>query len=133
MVGLIPSHEEKALFDKLIGYYKKLYEGTEFGKDEKKLTREEIGEVLYTYPGEEVEATTDEKIRAIDRALEYGYDTPAILLKKGDSYILLDGHRRLRVAWKEGLSWKAFIIVPSKEITFGIEKMVQGKIKELFK
>jgi hypothetical protein len=133
MIGLIPPHEEKALFERLIEYYRKLYEGVRFGKDEKTLTREEIGNVLYTYPGEEVDATTDEKMRAIDRALEYGYDTPVVLLEKGNKYILLDGHRRLRVAWKEGLSWKALIIVPSKDVKFGIEKMVLGRIKDLFK
>lgn len=132
MVELIASHEEYELFEQLQKSYEKIYEGVKFGKEEKVLSREDIGEIYYTYPGEEGEATFQEKVRAVDKALKYGYNTPVILLRKKDKLILVDGHRRLNVAWKEGLSWKALILVPDKEITFRIEKFILGKIKDIW-
>jgi hypothetical protein len=134
VVGLVPPDEEDRICAKLIEYYKRLYEqeGVIFRKEEKILAKKDIGEIYYTYPGEEEIATEQEKMRMIAEAIGHGYGTPAIILQKGKKMILLDGHRRLRVAWKQGMSWKAYFIVPSKEIKFGIEKMVLGKIKDLY-
>ena len=132
VIGLIPEEEERMLFDKLIKYYKKLYPGLSFKKKEMKLKPKEIGELYYTYPGEEVQATAKEKVRMIKEALAYNYKTPVILLKKKKKTIILDGHRRMRVAFSQGLSWNALAIIPSKDVEFGIESMIMGKIKALF-
>ncbi len=135
VVGLVPPEEEERIFTKLLEYYRKLYQGEKitFKKAGKKLSRKEIAELYYTYPGEEENATSAEKMRMISEAIGHGYDTPLIALQKKNKLIILDGHRRARVALEQGLNWKALIIVPSKDIEFGIEKMVLGKIKELFK
>lgn len=133
MIGLIAVEEEKKLLEKLVAYYKKLYPGVEFETQEKKLTHAEIGEIYYTYAGEEVEATAQEKIRAISSAITHGYSTPAILLQSNSRLIVLDGHRRLRVAYAEGIGWSAYIIKSNKQgIEFGIESMIMGKIKDLY-
>ncbi len=133
MIGLIAVEEEKKLLDKLVAYYRKLYPGVEFEVQEKKLARAEIGGIYYTYAGEEVEATAQEKIRAISSAITHGYSTPAILLQSNSKLIVLDGHRRLRVAYAEGMDWPAYIIKPNKQgIEFGIESMIMGKIKDLY-
>ena len=133
VIGLIPEEEERMLFEKLIKYYKKLYPGLSFKKKEMKLTPKDIGELYYTYPGEEVQATTKEKVRMIKEALAYNYKTPVILLKKKKKTMILDGHRRMKVAFSQGLSWNALAIIPSKDVEFGIESMIMGKIKALFK
>jgi hypothetical protein len=132
---LIPRHEEEKLFEKLVKYYENLYPGVKFAKREATLTRKEIGEILYTYPGEESEATFAEKVAAISDAIKYGYDAPVIILRKekAKTDILLDGHRRLKVAWDKGLGWKALIMVPDREMEFGIEKMAIGKIREIWR
>lgn len=133
MIGLIAAEEEKKLLDKLVAYYKKLYPGVEFNVQEKQLTHAEIGEVYYTYAGEEVEVTAQEKIRTISSAITHGYSTPVILLQSNSKLIILDGHRRLRVAYAEGIDWPAYIIKPDKQgIEFGIESMIMGKIKDLY-
>jgi len=132
VIGLIPEDEERRLFEKLIQYYKKLYPGLTFRKKEMRLKPKQIGELHYTYPGEEVEATSKEKIRMIREALAYNYRTPIILLKKKKKTIILDGHRRVRVAFKQGMPWNALVIIPSKDIEFGIESMIMGKVKDLF-
>jgi len=134
MNGLIQPSEERKLFERLIEYYKKLYPGIIFRKEERTLTHKEIGEIFYTYPGEETEATFNEEVRLIEKSLAYGYDTPVIILRKPKEGkdILLDGHRRLKVAWSKKMPWKALIMLPDKETTFGIERMIKGKIKEIF-
>ena len=132
VIGLVPADEQERICEKLIEYYKNIYPGIEFTKEEKELSREEIGELLYTYPGEETEATAVEKIRMISSAVGEGYDTPIVVLKTNGKSILLDGHRRVRVAYSEGLKWKALIIAPNKEVKFGIEEMVMGKVKDLY-
>ena len=81
-VNLISVEEEKALLEKLIAYYEKLFPETTFKRDEVLLSKEDVGEVLYTYQGEEVEATADLKVRRIAEAVNHGYDTPAIILYK---------------------------------------------------
>ncbi len=132
VVGLVPPEEEKRICDKLIEYYEKLYPGIEFSLKEQKMDHDQIGDVYYTYPGEETEATAAEKMKMINSAIGGGYSTPIIVLKKKKGMILLDGHRRARVAFSQGLGWNALVIISSKEVKFGIEDMIMGKIKDLY-
>lgn len=132
VLGLVPPEEEKRIFEKLLDYYKRLYPGIEFGTKEEVLDHDKIGELYYTYPGEEAEATAAEKMRMISSAVGENYATPVIILRKKKMSILLDGHRRVRVAYTEGMSWHALVIEPKKEIEFGIEEMIMGKVKELY-
>ena len=134
MNNLIQPAEERALFEKLVEYYQKLYPGIIFRKAEAILKPEEIGEIIYTYPGEETEATFNEEVKHIEDAMQHKYDTPVIILSKPKSkkIILLDGHRRLKVAFMHKTGWKAFVMIPDKEIEFGIEKLAKGKIKDVF-
>ncbi|MEW6749249.1 MAG: ParB N-terminal domain-containing protein [Candidatus Micrarchaeota archaeon] len=130
--GLVPPKEEEAVFRKMVAYYKQIYTGVGFKRDEKDLDHKELGELLYTYPGEESEATAAEKMARISSAIGEGYDTPIIVLKAGRKMILLDGHRRVRVAYSQGMGWKALLIVPDKKMKFGMEDMVMGKVKDLY-
>ncbi|MFA5412263.1 MAG: hypothetical protein WC350_02875 [Candidatus Micrarchaeia archaeon] len=132
VVGLISPHEERQLFERLVEYYKKLYPKLKFGTKETILEPNELASVLYTYPGEEAEATSGEKMKEIRDAINFGYDTPAILLQRGKDYIVLDGHRRLRVARERRIKWKALVITAPAGSKFGIEKMVMGKVGDLF-
>lgn len=132
VVGLVPPDEEKRIFGKLVSYYEKLYPLVKFSKGEKELTRKDIEELLYTYPGEETEATAAEKMTMINSAIGGGYKTPIIVLKKKKAAILLDGHRRARVAFSSGMGWPALLIIPDKEVKFGIEEMALGRIKDLY-
>jgi len=132
VVGLVPPEEEKRIFQKLVEYYKQLYPGIEFATKEQALSRNDIGELDYTYAGEETEATAAEKMRMISSAISEGYSTPIIVLQKKKKMVLLDGHRRARVAFAQGLGWKALVIIPSKDVKFGIEDMVMGKIRDLY-
>ncbi len=130
---LISPHEEEKLFKKLLAYNKKIYPKAKFNRIEKFLNNKQIGEVYYTYPGEESELTSKEKMAEIRGAMEYGYNTPVILLKKGTKYILLDGHRRLKVAWKKAVKWNALILeISGVREKLGIESMIMGKMKDLF-
>jgi len=131
---LITEEEEKRLFEKLKAYYEKFYR-IPFRSEKAVLTPEEIGELYYTYPGEEEEATFEEKAADIEAALKTGYNAPAIILRKEkqEKGIVIDGHRRLRVAWRKRLPWPALILIPLKEIDFAIEKVITGKVKELRK
>lgn len=132
VVGLVPAEEQERIVKKLVGYYEKLYPGIEFSSKKTEFSHEEIGKILYTYPGEEAEATAAEKMRMISSAVGEGYNTPIVVLKKGNDYVLLDGHRRTRVAYSEGLKWPAIVITPSKDVKFGIEDMVMGTVKDLY-
>ncbi len=132
VVGLVPPEEEKRIYEKLIEYYGKLYPGMSFERKEKDLTKKELGDLLYTYSGEETEATAAEKMRMINSAIGEGYKTPIIVLQTKKKAILLDGHRRVRVAYTQGLGWHALLIIPSKDVKFGIEDMVLGKVKDLY-
>jgi len=132
VVGLVPPEEQERIYQKLVAYYQELYPGISFSKEEKELSREDIGELYYTYPGEENQATAAEKMRMISSAIGEGYKTPLIVLKTKDRMILLDGHRRVRVAYSQGMAWHALLIVPDKEAKFGIEEMVMGKVKDLY-
>lgn len=132
VVGLVPPEEEERLCKKLVDYYRQLYPGMEFTRKEVTLTRQEIGELYYTYPGEETEATAAEKMRMINSAIGEGYSTPMVVLQKKGRRILLDGHRRARVAYSQGMGWKAMLIIPAKDMKFGIEDMILGKVKDLY-
>lgn len=132
VVGLVPPDEEDRIFRKLVEYYKRLYPGVEFRAGEAELSHDELGGLHYTYPGEENEATAAEKMQMINSAIGGGYRTPIIVLRKKKKDILLDGHRRVRVAYAQGLGWKALLIVPAKEMKFGIEAMITGKVKDLY-
>ena len=131
--GLISPLEEEHLFQRLLAYYSKLYPSAKFKREERKLTPRQVGEVYYTYPGEENQATFVEKAEEISKALSLGYTTPIILLKTGNRMLVLDGHRRLRVAWMKKKGWDALIIYTNKKIEFGIERLVEGKIADLWK
>lgn len=132
--GLISAHEEEHLFRKLYEYYKKLYPKAKFRRIERKLTPRQIGQVYYTYPGEEAQVTFAEKETEIAEALPFGYNTSIILLNSGNKMFLLDGHRRVRVAWMNKKGWNALLIyTDNKGIEFGIERMVEGKVADLWK
>ena len=131
--GLMSSHEEEHLFRKLLAYYKKLYPQAKFRREERTLTPRQIGQIYYTYPGEEAQAMFVEKAEAISKAISLGYSAPAIVLQAGNQMFLLDGHRRLRVAWMKKKPWDALIIATDKKgLEFGIERMVEGKIADLW-
>lgn len=132
VVGLVPPEEETRICKKLMEYYEALYPGIKFSMAEEALDRKQLGELYYTFPGEETEATAGEKMRMINSAISEGYSTPLIILRKKKKTILLDGHRRARVAYAQGMGWKAFSIIPSKDVKFGIEDMILGKIKDLY-
>jgi hypothetical protein len=132
VVGLVPQEEEERLCKKLMDYYRQLYPGIEFSRKDAVLTRAEIGELYYTYPGEEAEATAAEKMKMINSAIGEGYSTPLIILQKKGKRILLDGHRRVRVAYSQGMGWKAILIVPARDLKFGIEDMILGRVKDLY-
>jgi hypothetical protein len=134
MVGLITEEEEKNLMEKMLDYYKKLYPGVDFRTEEAELTHDQIGELDYTYAGAESEVTAEEKMRAIAEAIGHGYSTPILVLKRRDKMVLLDGHRRVRVVYPQGISWKAYLIIPGDEdVEFGIEGTIMGKVKDLWK
>lgn len=134
VVGLVPPEEQERLYAKLVDYYQKLYPGVTFRREDRVLKKEQIGEIYYTYAGEETEATAAEKIRMIKSAIGHEYSTPLVVLRKEKEKkdILLDGHRRVRVAFSMGLDWPAIIMIPDKETEFGIESMVMGKVRDLW-
>ena len=132
VLGLVPQEEEKRIFARLLEYYKKLYPAVRFKMAEELLNHKQIGGLYYTYPGEETEATAEEKMRMISSAIGKHYATPVILLKNRKKDIILDGHRRIRVAYREGMTWHALVIVPEKEVDFGIEEMILGKIRDIY-
>jgi len=132
VIGLVPPEEEQRIFGKLLEYYRRLYPGVEFKAGKEELSHKELGAVYYTYAGEENEATAAEKMQMINSAIGEGYRTPIIMLRKKKRSILLDGHRRVRVAFAQGLGWNALVIIPGKEMKFGIEAMIIGKVKDLY-
>lgn len=129
--GLISMHEEMKLFLRILNFYSKLYPNVKFTKEEKIIEPKEIGEIFYTYAGEEIESFAVEKMKWIEDAFPE-YIVPCVLLKKGKRFLLLDGHRRLRFAWKKGISWKALVISANKKMKFGIEDTIMQKIKEMY-
>lgn len=134
VVGLVPPEEQERLYARLVDYYRKLYPGINFRREDRVFKKEQISEIFYTYAGEETEATAGEKIRMIKEAIGHDYSTPIVVLRKEKEKkdILLDGHRRVRVAWSMGLDWPAIIMIPDKDTEFGIESMIMGKVKDLW-
>jgi hypothetical protein len=134
VVGLVPPEEQERLYQKLVEYYRKLYPGINFRREDRVLNKDQIGEIMYTYAGEETEATAFEKIRMIKEAIGHEYSTPIVILRKEKEKkdILLDGHRRVRVARELGMDWPAIIVIPDADTEFGIEAMVMGKVKDLW-
>ncbi len=129
--GLISMHDEMRLFARLMDFYSGLYPKVKFTKKEKTLCPNEIGKIHYTYAGQETEDRAIEKMNEIKNALPK-YSVPIILLKKKKQNILLDGHRRVRLAWKRKMKWNALVIIPNKDIKFGVEDTIIGKIKDIY-
>ncbi len=132
MEKLIQTEEEERLYDTLKSYYSNLYPDVEIKDEELVLSPSEIGELYYTFPGFEEAATFNEKVERIKKAIGHGYNTPIILARKGDKLMILDGHRRAVAAWQLGVKWRALVLVFPQDHKLGIEKLVQGKIEELF-
>jgi len=132
MEKLIQTEEEERLYDTLKSYYSNLYPDVEIKDEELVLSPSEIGELYYTFPGFEEAATFNEKVERIKKAIGHGYNTPIILARKGDKLMILDGHRRAVAAWQLGVKWRALVLVFPQDHELGIEKLVQGKIEELF-
>ncbi len=132
-MALIQPHEEKELFDKIVSYYHSLHPDVKFTTREEMMPPAKIKELYYTLPGLKDVVTFGQKIEEIKRAIGHGYQTPAIILRKRDRDLLLDGHRRIRAAWELGMEWPALVMIPDSQKSFGVEKLVQGQIKELWK
>ncbi|MEW6528837.1 MAG: hypothetical protein AB1391_03040 [Candidatus Micrarchaeota archaeon] len=128
--GLISLQEELRLFARLMNFYSKLYPQIKFTKKEKTLCASEIGEIQYTYAGQETEDRAIDIMNEINDALPE-YSVPIVLLKKKKYFLLLDGHRRARVAWTKKMKWKALLIVPNKDAKFGVEDTIMKKIKNI--
>ncbi|MDD5337370.1 MAG: hypothetical protein PHS02_02705 [Candidatus ainarchaeum sp.] len=129
--GFITLGEEMRVFLRIMDFYRRLYPRTRFQREEKMLRHEEIGKVFYTYAGDETQPLGAEKYAEMEAALGR-FPVPAILLKKGRELILLDGHRRLRLAWRNSIPWKALLMVPDKKKHFAIEDMVMGRIADMY-
>ncbi len=132
VLSLITPEDQEGIFIRLLDYYKKLYPGIAFKRAEKQLSKKDIADLNYTYPGEEEKASALERMQLISEELAKGYSTPIICLKKKKKTILLDGHRRVRVAFERASPWKALLIIPQTDQVFGIEEMILGKVKDLF-
>lgn len=129
--SLITLHEEMRLFQKILSFYSRQYPKIKFSRAERILRPDEIGEVLYTYAGGEAEQLAAEKAAEMERAIQFS-PVPAIALQKGKKLILLDGHRRLRLAWKKRIPWRVLILVPGKNAKFAIEDSVISSIKDMY-
>ena len=127
MIGLISLVEEKKLLKKIVEYYGNIYPEIKLEVREETLLKDEVGELHCCFPGVEEVASSPVKLRAIASALNQGYSTPLIVLRKEseNKSILLDGIARALVAWQHGIPWKAFLIMPDKEIEFGVEKTIE--------
>ena len=134
MIGLITPEEQKRIFEKLVSYYENIHQGLNLSTEETTLSLEEIGNVHYTYQGEQIEAGKDVKVQLVASAVKRDYRTPVIILRKEKEHkdILLDGHRRLIYAWSFGETWPALVMKTAQEVEFGVEKTIRGKIKDLF-
>jgi len=131
-MALIQPHEERELFDKIVSYYRSLHPDAKFVTREEVMSPEKIKGLYYTLPGLKDVVTFGQKIEEIKRAIGHGYQTPVIILRKRDRDLLLDGHRRIRAAWELGIEWPALVMIPDSQKSFGVEKLVQGQIKELW-
>lgn len=134
MSYLITPEKESEMYEKLVAYYRNIYPGVEFRLRSEVFTPEEIGGIYYTFPGEENIESEEETIKLIESSIRQGYSTPAVVLENSASgkVFILDGHRRLKVAFKHKIPWELLFISCSQDIHFGLEKTVIGKIKDLF-
>ncbi len=132
VLSLITPEEQENIFVRLLDYYKKLYPGVAFKRADKSFSKNDVADIYYTYHGEEEQAHAEERMNIIADEISRGYSTPIIALQKKNKTIILDGHRRARVAFEKGVGWKALLIVPQKETDFGMEEVIQGTIKQLF-
>lgn len=58
--------------------------------------------------------------------IKKGLAEPLVVVKSGDRYILVDGHHRALAAHRVGVDEiDAYILLPSKEIEFGLEKTAE--------
>ncbi len=129
---LVQEDEERQLFEEAIEFYTQEHK-IEFEKLEEIYTKGKLGEVYYTVPGEEARVTFDKKIVEIKKAVQHQYSTPIIVLRKKDGKeILIDGHRRAKVIWELDLPWDVLIMTAKQDAEFGIEKLIRGKIKDLW-
>ncbi len=132
MEKLIQPEDEERLYDTVKSYYKKLYPDVDITDEELVLSPNEIGDLYYTFPGFEEAATFNEKVERIKKAIGHGYDTPLILARKGSKLMIIDGHRRAVAAWQLGVKWRALVLVFPPDHDLGIEKQIQGTVRELF-
>lgn len=132
-MGLIQPQEERELFQKILEYYHSLHEEVKFVTREEMISPKQIKELYYTLPALENVVKFGQTVEQIKRAIGHGYHTPVILLRKRDRDLLLDGHRRIRAAWELGIEWPALVMIPDKQKEFGVEKLVQGQIKDIWK
>ena len=132
-MALVQQHEERELFDRIVEYYHTLHPEVKFTQREEMLLPEDIRELYYTIPALENVVNFGQTVEAIKRAIGHGYQTPVIILRKRDRDLLLDGHRRVRAAWELGMEWPALVMIPDKQKEFGVEKLVQGQIKDIWK
>jgi hypothetical protein len=129
---LIQEYEERILFEDIVRSYEAVHENLSFERVEETLDKEKLGEVYYTFPGEESRVTFAKKVVEIKKAIEHGYSCPFIIMRKSGKDILIDGHRRARAAWDLGIPWKALVMIPNRDVEFGIEKYILGKIKDMW-
>jgi hypothetical protein len=130
---LVQEGEERQLFDEAIEFYAKEHK-IKFKKLEEVYTKDKLGEVYYTFPGEEARVTSERKIVEIKKAVQHHYyQTPIIVLRKRDGKeILIDGHRRAKVIWELDLAWNVLVMAALQDAEFGVEKLIEGRIKDLF-
>jgi len=131
-MALIQPHEERELFEKIMDYYHSLHEEVKFVKREEMLSPAKIKALYYTLPAIENVVTFGQKVEEIKRAIGHGYNTPVVVLRKRDRDLLIDGHRRIRAAWELGIEWPALVLIPDKQKEFGVEKLAQGRIEDLW-
>ncbi|MFA5076971.1 MAG: hypothetical protein WC488_00920 [Candidatus Micrarchaeia archaeon] len=129
--GLITFQEELRIFTRVRDFYRRLYPKITFSEEERMLQHSDIGEVLYTYAGDETQPLAADRHAELEKYISRSH-VPAIILKKGKTLILLDGHRRLRFAWRNRIPWKALMLVPGKGRKFAIEETVMGRIADMY-
>lgn len=68
-----------------------------------------------------------DEFRGREYEMKRGLAEPIVVIKSGDKLLLVDGHHRALAAHKIGLrEIDAYIIVPSKNIEFGLEKAAKA-------
>ncbi len=68
-----------------------------------------------------------DEFRGREYEMKRGLAEPIVVLKSGDKILLVDGHHRALAAHKIGIKKiEAYIIVPSKNVEFGLEKTAKA-------